>query len=169
MELERRKKFSVNHSEAYNIYFIRLLRYNVHMVKNSNFTRLHGCLLVYTSMEAPSRLRYRTCPYHPKISRCHFPTLPPPQKESGYIMISITVLPFLKLHSKGIICIFYTWLLSFNMMFMKLHPYCSIYQLFNLSFVDRQLGCLQFGSITHKNVNKIFITVFWIKKIVHFS
>lgn len=85
-----------------------------------------------------------------------------PRRKVGYyydLYHCRLVLPFLKLHSKGIICIFYTWLLSFNMMFMKLHPYCSIYKLFNLSFVDRQLGCLQFGYITHKNVNEIFITV----------
>lgn len=144
MELERRKQFFVNHSEAYNTYFINLLRYNIHMVKNSNFTQLHECLLVYTPMEPPSRLRCRTFSYHPQIPGCHFPILPSPERKCGPIMICTTVdsfCLFLNLIQKESYVSFIPgffrliWCL-WNSIHIVASINCSI-----CSFIDRQLGC----------------------------
>ena len=43
------------------------------------------------------------------------------------------VLPFLELHTRGITSIFSVWLLSFNLTFMRFHPYYSMYKWFILT------------------------------------
>lgn len=164
MELEGRKQFSVNHSEAYNAYFIYLLRYNVHMAKNSNFTQLHDCLLVYIPMVPPSRLRWRTFPYHPKIPRCHFPILPSSERKWGPIMISITVdsfCLFLNFIQKESYIFHLIWCL-WNFIHIVASINCSV-----CSFIDKQLGCLQLEYITHKMLMK-FLYLFSEEKVFSF-
>lgn len=107
---------------------IHLLRYNIHVVKYSK-AELGECLRMFTLMEAPSEPR-STFPYHPQISQVPLSNITFLKRKVDYysdLYHQRLVLPLLELHTKGIFYIFYIWLLSFNMTFMRFHPYCSMY------------------------------------------